>query len=53
MSCHNAINGRIEVKHLKKEKMIAKLVGANIIGALSYNQLKVDQENGSIHRLIE
>lgn len=29
--------------------MIAKIGrGANIIGALSYNQLKVDQENGSI-----
>ena len=37
--------------------MIAKIGrGANIIGALSYNQLKVDQENGSIlmtHRIRE
>ena len=29
--------------------MIAKIGrGANIIGALSYNHLKVDQENGTI-----
>jgi hypothetical protein len=54
MSCHNAINGRIELKHLKKGENDSKICrGANIIGALSYNQLKVDQENGSIHRLIE
>lgn len=37
--------------------MIAKIGrGANIIGALSYNQLKVDQENGAIlatHRIRE
>lgn len=37
--------------------MIAKIGrGANIIGALSYNQLKVDQENGSVlstHRIRE
>jgi hypothetical protein len=57
MSCHNAINGRIQLKHLKKGENDSKIGrGANIIGALSYNQLKVDQENGSIlstHRIRE